>query len=281
MDLPKLIENPEFQAIFAQKIAVFTAACRAGITPDFPEPTPADPSWHHLAQLSLSELIIREKTNAAAYAQLTALSNEMEFIYKRSIRDGESYEAFRDRMRGLKYESASAGTPQMYKALTFLYGESKVGHGENSRTVMVMDCHVQNVAGDLLIHVLTNAEDQDSNAAVIKSLTDAFKKDSVKPVLDVVAFKAAAAVPFVINATILLMSGYGVDYKATIEKTFREKFESRKSLGWAPSVSWIIRELHQAGVKSVSMRSPSNNIVVPPERYASISKIDISLEFEP
>jgi phage-related baseplate assembly protein len=277
MNLPNVIETPEFQAILAQKLASFTAAARMEISADFPEPTPADPSWHHLAELSLTELIIREKNNAAAYAQLIKTSNDIEWIFKTPIRAGESLEAYRDRMRGRKYEAAPAGTPAMYRALTFLHGEVTLGTGKDARSAAVQDCFVQNVSGDILIHVLVNSEAADLKAAVITRLIEAFKDERVKPFLDVVSFKLAVAVPFTISGTIQLLPGFGADYKANIEKTFRAKFDAQRRLGWAPSVSWIIRELHQTGVKSLALLSPSSNIIVQPERYASISTLDLSV----
>jgi phage-related baseplate assembly protein len=278
MNLPNVIENPEFQAILAQKLVSFTAAARAEISPDFPEPTPADPSWHHLAELSLTELIIREKNNAAAYAQLIKTSNDLEWIFKTSIRPGESLEAYRDRMRGRKYEAAPAGTTAMYRAQTFLHGEATLGTGKDERKAAVQDCYVENVKGDILIHVLVNSEAADLKTAVIKKLTEAFKDERVKPFLDVVAFTVATSVPFVISGTIKLLPGFGQDYKATIEKAFREKMEAQKRLGWAPSVSWIIRELHQTGVKSLVLKSPSSNVDVQPQRYAAISTLDLTVE---
>jgi phage-related baseplate assembly protein len=278
MELPKIIESQEFKAIFADKLTRFTALCRESVTADFKEPTAADPSWHHLVEISLTELIIREKINAAAYAQLIKLSNDLDFIFNGKIRPGESFEAYRDRMRGRKYEASSAGTIAMYKALTFLYGEATVGTGTEARTASVQDCYVQNVAGDILIHVIVNSEATDLRNAVLGALTEAFKSERVKPALDSVSFRLATPVPITISGTISLMPGYGADYRGIIESQFRARFEAEKRLGWAPAVSWISKELHQTGVRSVVLRSPVSNIPVQPERYPVISSLNLTLE---
>jgi phage-related baseplate assembly protein len=278
MDLPKVIDSPEYKAILADKLARFTALCRQSVAADFPEPTPADPSWHHLSEISLTELMIREKINAAAYAQLVKLSNDLDFIFNGKIRSGESFEAYRDRMRGRKYEASPAGTIAMYKALTFLYGEATLETGSETRNALVQDCFVQNVNGELLIHILVNSEAQDLRAAVLGKLTEAFKSERVKPALDSVSFRMASTVPITISGTVSLMPGFDADYRTIIEKEFRARFEAEKRLGWAPAVSWITRELHQTGVRSVILRSPVSNIPVQPERYPVISTLNLAIE---
>jgi phage-related baseplate assembly protein len=278
MNLPNVIDSPEYKAIFAEKMARFTALCRQSVAADFPEPTAADPSWHHLAEISLTELMIREKINAAAYAQLIKLSGDLDFIFNGRIRSGESFEAYRERMRGRKYEASSAGTVAMYKALTFLHGEATIGIGSETRTASVQDCHVQNVNGELLIHIIVNSDAQDLRALVLGNLTEAFKNERVKPALDVVSFRHATTVPINISGTISLMPGFGADYRAIIENQFRARFEAEKRLGWAPAVSWISKELHQTGVRSVVLRSPVSNIPVQPERYPVIGTLNLTME---
>jgi phage-related baseplate assembly protein len=278
MDLPKVIDSPEYKSILSDKLARFTALCREAVAPDFPEPTAADPSWHHLAEISLTELMIREKINAAAYAQLIKLSNDLDFIFNGKIRSGESFEAYRDRMRGRKYEASSAGTIAMYKALTFLHGEATIETGNEIRSASVQDCYVQNVNGELLIHIMVNSDAQDLRNAVLVNLTESFKGERVKPALDSVSFKLATIVPITIGGTISLMPGYGADYRGVIESQFRARFEAEKRLGWAPAVSWISKELHQTGVRSVVLRSPVSNIPVQPERYPVISSLNLTIE---
>jgi phage-related baseplate assembly protein len=277
MQLPKIIESPDFQKSLEENLDRFTELAREKIA-GFNRPTPADPAYHLIVEMTLLRVIISEKINAAAYAQLIKLSNDLEFIFKGKLRSGESYEAFRDRMRGTKYLASPAGTVAMYKALTFLYGEATLGTGKDVRSASVQDAYVQASGGALLVHVLMSSDAPDLKAAVIAALTEAFKKEAVKPALDSVTFRAALTTPFSIAATISLMPGFGEDHRAAIEKNFRAKFEAEKRLGWVPTVSWIIKELHQTGVRSVILRSPVSNIPVQPERYAVISTLDLTME---
>lgn len=277
MELPDIIETPNFQVLLSENIDRFTALAAKSI-PGFTKPTAADPSYHLLVELTLLRVIITEKINAAAYAQLIKLTNDLEFIFNGKIRPGESYEAYRERMRGTRDQASPAGTDAMYKALTFLYGEYRDSAGRDPRSASVMDAFVQNVNGDILIHVLINSDAADLKAGVLSTLTDAFKKEGVKPALDFVTLIEARAVPFTISAGITLLPGYGLDYKTTIETNFKASFDAQKKLGWAPAVSWITKELHQTGVKSVILKSPVTNIPVQPERYAAISRLDLTVE---
>jgi phage-related baseplate assembly protein len=277
MELPKIIETPDFQRMLEENLDRFTGLAREKI-PGFTRPTPADPAYHLLVEITLLRVIITEKTNAAAYAQLIKLSNDLEFIFKGKIRPGENYEAFRERMRGTRYQASTAGTVAMYKALAFLYGEATIGAGRDARSASVQDAYVQVSQGAMLIHVMVNSDAADLKAAVISALTEAFKKETVKPALDSVTFRAALTTPFPIAGTISLLPGFGEDHKATIEKNFRARFDAERRLGWVPTVSWIIKELHQTGVRSVILRSPASNIPVQPERYAAISTLDLTVE---
>ncbi len=277
MELPKIIESPNFQKLLEENLDRFTALAQEKI-PTFTRPTPADPSYHLIVEITLLGVIITEKTNAAAYAQLIRLSNDLEFIFKGKIRPGENYEAFRERMRGTRYLASPSGTVAMYKALAFLYGEATLGSGRDPRSAAVRDVFVQAVAGAILIHVLIAPDAADLKVAVILALTEAFKQETVKPALDSVTFKPALTTPFPIAAVVSLLPGFGEDHKATIEKNFREKFDAQKRLGWAPTISWIIKELHQTGVRSVILRSPVSNIPVQAERYAVISTLDLTVE---
>jgi phage-related baseplate assembly protein len=277
LDLPQIIETPDFQAEFKDALKRFTESYRK-IVPDFSEPTAADPIYHILIELTLNKVIGTEKINSAAYAQLVKLSNEIDFIFKGKIRPGESFEAYRDRMRGTKDQASTAGTPAMYKALTFLYGEASLTAAGVTRTASVMDAYVQAANGELLISVLINSDAADLKAAVVNALTDAFKKESVKPALDSVTFIEARAVPFSINAVISLQPGYSKSYQARIEENFKKSFEAQKKLGWAPTMSWIVRELHQPGVRSVILQSPATNIPVQADRYATITRLDLTVE---
>ncbi len=277
MLLPKIIETPDFQKSLEENLDRFTALAREKI-PGFTRPTPADPAYHLLVEITLLRVIITEKTNAAAYAQLIKLSNDLEFIFKGKLRPGEDYEAFRARMRGTRYLASPAGTVAMYKALAFLYGEATLGTGRDTRSASVKDAHVQVSGGAILVHVLVSSEAADLKAAVVSALTEAFCQEGVKHALDSVPFRAALTTPFPIAATISLMPGFGQDHKVILEKNFRERFEVEKRLGWVPTVSWIIKELHQTGVRSVVLRSPVSNIPVQPERYAVISTLDLTVE---
>jgi phage-related baseplate assembly protein len=282
LELPKIIESPDFQAKLKQRITDFTNSYKK-IVPAFTAPTPADPIYHILVELTLVEVIGIEKVNKAAYAQLLKLSNDIEFIAKGKIRPSEGYEAFRERVRGMKDQVSPAGTPAMYKALTFLFGEATIGTDDQAVSASVLDAYVEpvnneQVKGELLIHVFTNTSNQALKDAVLKALKDAFARDEVKPALDKVTFRSATDVPITINALISLSPGYTKEHRKIIEENFRERFASQVRLGWTPTTSWIVKELHQVGVRSVILKVPQTTINVQEYRYASISKLELTVE---
>lgn len=274
-ELPTIVEPISFEQTFQKKLNSFTTAYQAQV-PDFKTPTPADPVYHIIAEIALSELIGSQRISQAGLAQLLKYSKDLEFLFKSKVQPGETYEDFAERMiNGLGLVS-TAGTAAQYKALTFLYGILSYKDGDAAKIAKVRGAYVQAAGqGQLLVHLLTNTDRPDLNTLILDKLAAVFKGEEVRPALDSVFFQLANAVRVPIQGVVYLKPGYTVEYQKTLEETFRARWEQEKVLGWQPTTSWVVKELHQTGVKSVLLTNPSTDTPVAEKEYAAIDRIEL------
>ncbi|WP_218110302.1 baseplate J/gp47 family protein [Oligoflexus tunisiensis] len=275
-DLPTIVTPISFDETFQKKLQSFTENYQKEV-PEFKTPTPADPLYHILVEIALSELIGSERISQAGYAQLLKYSKDLEILFKSKLRPGETYEEFVERMVNSLSLVSTAGTVAQYKALTFLFGRVRYEEGKESKLARVRGAYVESAGeGQLLIHILTNTDRKDLNDKVLEALTETFYSEMVRPVLDRVTFQMANSIPVSIQGTIYLKPGYTNDYKATVEDTLRKRWNEELALGWQPTTSWIVKELHQLGVKSVILTNPVTDTIVPNKQYASIKMLELN-----
>jgi phage-related baseplate assembly protein len=274
--LPTIVTPISFDETFQKKLRNFTENYQKEV-PEFKTPTPADPLYHILVEVALSELIGSERISQAGYAQLLKYSKDLEVLFKAQIGPDETYEEYVERMVNSLSLVSTAGTVAQYKALTFLFGRVRYEEGKESSLARVRGAYVEPAGeGQLLIHILTNTDRRDLNDKILKALTDTFDGETVKPVLDDVTFQMANSIPVSIQGTIYLKPGYTKDYKTTVEETLGRRWNEELALGWQPTTSWIVKELHQLGVKSVILTNPVTDTIVPNKQYASIRMLELN-----
>jgi phage-related baseplate assembly protein len=275
-DLPTIVQPISFEKTFQEKLKNFTKNYQVEV-PEFKTPTPADPLYHILVEIALSELIGSERIAQAGYAQLLKYSKDLELLFKAKIGPDETYEEFVERMVSSLSLVSTAGTVAQYKALTFLFGRVRYTENQEDKIARVRGAYVESAGeGQLLIHLLTNTDRKDLNNKILESLSDAFDGEKVKPVLDSVTFQMANDIPVSIQGTIYLKPGYTQDYKAVVEETLRKRWNEELALGWQPTTSWIVKELHLIGVKSVILTNPVTDTIVPSKQYASIKMLELN-----
>jgi len=275
-ELPTIVQPISFEETFQKKLKDFTKAYQAKV-PDFKTPTPADPLYHIIAEIALSELIGSQRISQAGLAQLLKYSKDLEFLFKSKVQPGESYEEFAERAINELALVSTAGTVAQYKAGTFVFGRISYEEDKETKVAKVRGAYVEPAGqGKLLIHILTNTGRDDLNNLILEKLAATFAGEEVRPALDNVTFQLARSVNVPIQGTVFLKPGYTAAYKKTIEETFRARWEQEKVLGWQPTTSWVVKELHQAGVKSIKLTNPSTDTVVPASQFASIDTMDLT-----
>lgn len=275
-DLPTIVKPVSFEQTFQEKLNRFTENYQKEV-PEFKTPTPADPLYHIIVEIALSELIGSERISQAGYAQLLKYSKDLEVLFKAQIEPDETYEEYVERMVNSLSLVSTAGTVAQYKALTYLFGRVRYTEGKEDKIARVRGAFVESAGeGQLLIHLLTNTSRKDLNDKILESLREVFDGEKVRPVLDSVTFQMANSIPVSIQGTIYLKPGYTAAYKTTVEETLRRRWNDELALGWAPTTSWIVKELHQQGVKSVILTNPVTDTTVPSKQYASLALLELN-----
>jgi phage-related baseplate assembly protein len=276
MKIPLLIEDLRHSEIFQDKLTRFTESYRREV-PEFETPQPSDPIYQILSELAYSELIIRQKINHAALAQLVALSSELDFIFQGQRRDDESFSDFLSRILLSIGASSPAGSREMYRALAVLSGRFKVGNTVHQ----VLDAAVRPEAGKVVVYILPSSKDNAISSGLAAAVTAYLTKESVKPALDEVEVRVANPLTVNIQADFRLKPGYGQSALDAIQSSLLQSWQREMRLGWMPSVSWITKELHTSVVDAVKLKTPIADAPDSTTRaieYPSPGKITLALE---
>jgi phage-related baseplate assembly protein len=269
---PKIEEDLNFDAIFAEKLARFTESYQAKY-PGFKTPVPVDPIYRALCELCMSELMIRARINAAATSLLLRYSEDLDFLFFGRRRDGETLEAFRERMRLNLHMASPAGSLEMYRSLAL----ASANEGALSIDQFpVLDAHVETNGDKILIYLQPNIRIASDMAMILKKVTDFIGQDHIKPAFDL--FEVVVAEPRVVNiqARAKLASGKGQAYLDELKQTFSLNFWKSSRLGWNLSLSWIYSQLHVDGIESVSIQTPIDDIAVGKQQYVVLNAIVLS-----
>jgi phage-related baseplate assembly protein len=276
MQIPLLIEDLKHSEIFQDKLTRFTETYRREV-PEFEIPQPSDPIYQILSELAYSELIIRQKINHAALAQLVALSSELDFIFQGQRREGEAFADFLSRVLLAIGASSPAGSREMYRALAILSGRFKVGDAVHG----VLDAAIRPEGGKVVVYVLPDSKEIAIGNGLARAVAEYLTRESVKPALDDVEVRVANSVTVNIQADFRLKPGYGQSALDAIQKSLLLSWQRELRLGWMPSVSWITKELHTAAVDAVKLKTPISDAPDSPTRaieYPSPGKITLALE---
>ncbi len=276
MQIPLLIEELKHSEILQDKLNRFTASYRREVS-GFETPLPSDPIYQILSELSYSELIIRQKINHAALAQLIRLSSELDFLFQGQRLEAESYDDFLARIMLSIGASSPAGSREMYRALAIMSGRYDAA-GTPHR---VIDAAVRPEAGKVIVYILPDSKENAIVNGLSSAVSSYLNRESVKPALDEVEVQVAISITFNIQAEFRLKPGYGQNALDGIQASLLQSWQQELRLGWIPSVSWITKELHTSIVETVKLKTPITDAPDSPTRpieYSSPGKITLTLE---
>jgi phage-related baseplate assembly protein len=266
---PKIEEDLNFEAIFLEKITRFTDSYQTKY-PGFKTPVPVDPIYRALSELSMSELMIRARINAAGVAQLLRYSEDLDFLFFGMRRDGESLEAFRERMRLNLHMASPAGPLEMYRSLALAAANEGA---QSPEQFPVLDAYAETLGDKVVVHLQPNSKALPDMDLILKKVTDFIGQDHIKPAFDL--FEIVAAEPKIVNvqARAKLAPGKGQGLLNSLKETFSQKFREISRLGWNLSLSWIYSQLHVEGIASISILTPVDDIEVAKNQYAVLNTI--------
>ncbi|SMF80825.1 baseplate J/gp47 family protein [Pseudobacteriovorax antillogorgiicola] len=269
MTEPKIYEDLNYEQILGEKLDRLTRAYRREV-PDFERPTVVDPIYHAMAEVTLTEIVTRERVNYAALQQLLGFSEELDFILQGKRRDGESDEKFRLRIAADIASASSAGSLAMYEGLAFAAGQLD--------EVKVLDTKARSENGKVAVYLQVGSDSEELKAKAVTAVSDYLNRKDVKPALDEVEVKLASPLDLKVTATLVLEPFTSISVVSKIKSAFEKALKERARLGWGPSMSWITAKLQGQGVYSVRLSSPTQDIDPEDYQYVSLSSVTLTPE---
>lgn len=271
--VPKIEEDLSYERIFAEKLSGLTASYQNEL-PSFNTPSPIDPAFRILSELAMTELMIRARINAAATAQLLRYSEDLDFLLFGMRREGETSEAFRERIRLNLHLASPAGPVEMYRSLAL------AAANEGARTpeeFPIVDAFAETLQDKVIIHLQPNSRMAIDMPAALKRVTDFLNLEHIKPAFDLVEVKAATPKRVNVSGTARLSRGNGSAFLKGLTDNLSATVLSSARLGWSLPLSWIYAQLHVPGVESVSILTPIADIPVGKSEYIVPGTIVINL----
>lgn len=263
---PQIVETLSYAAIKEALLADFLQRC-----PEFTALLESDPVVKLLEVAAYRELLLRQRVNQAARANLLAFAtgadlDHLALFYGVERLDGEADAAFRLRVRDHIIGFSVGGTPASYRY------QALSAHGD------IEDVSVASpTAGLVAVAVLARASATADAAALVAAVTARLNDSSVRILTDTIAVTMATPLPVSIAARVWLRPDAPDSRLGELEAALRTSFAAERRLGRDVTRSWCIAQLQRAGVYRVELDQPETDVVVAPAECAELAGVSLAL----
>lgn len=225
----------------------------------------SDPAAKILEIVAFRELLLRERINNAAKANLLAFSTGQDLDYLAEFygverKENEDDEAFRLRVKARIAAFSTAGTKEHYRFHAL------------SASTEVKDALASTSGNGLVrISILSNSENGEASEELLETVRKHIMRDDVKMLTDTVEIVGCHIVPLDIVVEIKFANSFVSD---SVRFNFIEKFNSTKCLGWNPSISWIIANLFTDEVTHIRVISPEEDVQIASDECISLNSLE-------
>lgn len=250
---PDVVEELSFDDIFSAVLSEFKARF-----PDFSAFLESDPTIKVLEVAAYREMLLRNRINVAARAQMLAFSSggdldHLGAFYGVARLLGEGDESLRRRIRQRIMGFSNAGGADLYRywALT--------------ASPEIADVAVDSPqSGHVRISVLSRLNDGAAAPALIDAVKAVVLRDDIRVLTDTVHVLPAEIVPVAVVARVWLLPDTVQQILDAMPGYVAAEFSSSAGLGWDCTRSWLISRLHAAGVHRVELLEPATDMAIQP-----------------
>lgn len=270
---PTVIEEVDFEAILSQ--------VETDISNRFPPIAPilaleSSATKKNLETYSYRETVMRARINDAARSNLLAFAMGSDLdhvgagasppVLRMSNEDDERY-----RLRILlAAQSRNVGSVYRYKYVAM------------TTTMSVKDAIAYRIGRDPTVYValLSTAPDGIADDGTIAAVQAEFNKDPNRLLNSPVVVVSAVNNVVDIVASLVLIPGTPSTIVAVAEESLRAAWASEGGLGRDMTRQWIASRLQVSGVYSVTVITPSVDVIKPPEKAAAIGTVTLTVTGE-
>lgn len=263
---PTIIEELDYETILQEMIADLQAR-----DPSYTEILESDPGVKILEVAAARELTLRQRVNDALQATLLryAISADLDNLaaFYGVIRlANETDEALRLRTIERIMGSSTAGGSAWYRyqALT--------------ASPLVKDAAVSSPnPGEVLINILSTQGNGTPSSALLQAVNDVLQSDSVRVITDVVTVAGATINTVPVTAQVYLYPDTPIEVFNGLQANLTAAFNAASGLGWDVTRSWLIAQLHPAGVQRVVLTAPAADVVCGPSQAPALGAITLTM----
>jgi phage-related baseplate assembly protein len=265
LQTPQIIEELSFEEIL-QRMKEDLAA-RA---PEYTAYLASDPVMKLMEVAAYRELLLRQRINQAAKANLLAFAtgsdlDNLSLFYGITRKEGETDEELRARTHAKIVGWSSAGSREAYKF-----------HALNSDS-RVKEANADSPEPGLVrISILSKEDGGVVSQDLLEKVTAYMLREDVRMLTDTVEVVPCGLIEINVKAKIILMSSTPPEILSTIKTAFISAFNKIAGLGVSISRAWIISNLFVNGVKDVELQSPAGDVLVTETECAKLSLVELS-----
>jgi phage-related baseplate assembly protein len=263
---PTIIEALDFETILAAMIADLQAR-----DPSYSEILESDPGIKILEVAAARELILRQRINDALQATLLRYSggadlDNLATFYAVTRLEDESDEALRARVIERIMGSSTAGGAAWYRYQALTASE------------LVKDAAVSSPApGEVLVNILSTQGNGTASSQLLQTVNTVLQSDSVRVITDVVTVATATINTVPVTAQIYLYPETPIEVFTGLQARLTAAFAEASGLGWDVTRSWLIAQLHPAGVQRVVLTAPAADVVCGPSQAPALGAITLTM----
>jgi len=263
---PRVIRSPDFETIRAELISKLRAR-----VPDFDAVLESDPAVKLIEVFAWELMLDRQRVNNAAKANLLAFAqgsdlDHLAAFYGVERKDDESDDRLRERVRQRIQGFSAAGGRAHYRFHAL------------SASTDVADVAVFSPRDGVVRIVVLSAEGSgEPTEELLATVRERVIADDVKVLTDRVEVAGAEIVPVAVQATVELLPSTPRATFDNLAGRLRDAFAQDRGLEWDVTRSWLMAQLHVAGVHRVVLDTPSDDVVIGSTQAAALD--DVKLTF--
>jgi phage-related baseplate assembly protein len=251
LQTPQIIEELSFEEILLRMKEDLVARA-----PEYTAYLGSDPLMKLLEVAAYRELLLRQRINQAAKANLLAFATgsdleNLSSFYGIARKEDETDEELRARTHAKIVGWSSSGSREAYKF-----------HALNSDS-RVKEANADSPEPGLVrISILSKENGGVVSPDLSESVNNYMLREDVRMLTDTVEVVPCGLIEVNVRAKIILMSSTPPEILSTIRSSFISAFNKIAGLGVSISRAWIISNLFADGVKDVELQSPADDVLV-------------------
>lgn len=263
---PEIIEALDFETILGEMIADLQAR-----DPSYTEILESDPGVKILEVAAARELILRQRVNDALRATLLRYAggadlDNLAAFYAVTRLEDETDTALRVRVIERIMGSSTAGGAAWYRYQALTASE------------LVKDAAVSSPApGEVLVNILSTQGNGTASSGLLSTVNAVLQSDSVRVITDVVTVASATINTVPVTAQVYLYPDTPIEVFNGLQASLTSAFAAASGLGWDVTHTWLIAQLHPAGVQRVVLTAPVADVVCGPSQAPALGAITLTM----